>query len=402
MSGRLGHVPAELQTYLRSGGSAHRLALGVLAAVLLVALNLRMAITSVGALVDLIVDAGLPTGASAFLTSLPVLCFAVVGAFGATISRRLGNHRALALALALLSLGLLVRVLDGPVVLLGGTFVACAGIALANVLLPALVKEHFPTRLGLVTGAYSAVISVGAALGAGLSVPVAEAAGGWRGGLVWWAAPAILALLAWLPFVRGRDAGRPSPSGAWLLREPLAWAVAVVFGLQSICAYAVMSWLPSIYADAGFSHDTAGLLLAVSILVGVPVFLVVPSIAARSRSQANLIGVLSLLLGAGFLGLWLVPAEGAWLWAVLLGIGGGVFPVALTLFALRTSTPEDTAALSSMGQCVGYTFAAGGPFLLGILREGTGSWSVPCAILVALCVLQVGVGRVAGRPRVLR
>lgn len=402
MSGTLEDVPSELQTPVRGVGTAPPLALGVLLAVLLVAVNLRVAITSVGALIDLIRDAGLSAGASAFLTTLPVLCFAVVGALGMGVARRVGAHRGLAIALVLLIVGLVVRVLDGPVVLLTGTFVACGGIALANVLLPAVVKEHFPSRVGLVTGAYSAVLSLGAAGGAAVSVPLAEATGGWRGGLLAWSVLAVVALVVWLPFCRHRGRVRGGSARRSLLREPVAWAVTVVFAIQSVCAYVVMSWLPSIYVDAGFSHATAGLLLAVSILVGVPVFLVVPSMAARSRSQGTLIAVLSLLLAAGFLGLWLAPVAGAWAWAVLLGVGGGVFPVTLTLFALRTDSPEDTAALSAMAQCFGYGLAAAGPFLVGLLREVTGGWGLPLALLVAACLVQTQVGRVAGRPVVLR
>lgn len=402
MSGTLEDVPSELQTPVRGVGTAPPLALGVLLAVLLVAVNLRVAITSVGALIDLIRDAGLSAGASAFLTTLPVLCFAVVGALGMGVARRVGAHRGLAIALVLLIVGLVVRVLDGPVVLLTGTFVACGGIALANVLLPAVVKEHFPSRVGLVTGAYSAVLSLGAAGGAAVSVPLAEATGGWRGGLLAWSVLAVVALVVWLPFCRHRGRVKGGSARRSLLREPVAWAVTVVFAIQSVCAYVVMSWLPSIYVDAGFSHATAGLLLAVSILVGVPVFLVVPSMAARSRSQGTLIAVLSLLLAAGFLGLWLAPVAGAWAWAVLLGVGGGVFPVTLTLFALRTDSPEDTAALSAMAQCFGYGLAAAGPFLVGLLREVTGGWGLPLALLVAACLVQTQVGRVAGRPVVLR
>src|SRR5690606_13730056 len=142
----------------------------------------------------------------------------------------------------------------------------------ANVLLPAVVKEHFPTRVGAVTGAYSAVLSLGSAIAAGVTVPIAHAAGSWRVGLGVWALLALLALLAWLPHLGDRDLRRGGHIRGSLWRERVAWAVTILFGTQSLFAYVVMSWLPSMYADAGFSHATAGLLLAVSILVGVPVF----------------------------------------------------------------------------------------------------------------------------------
>ena len=373
----------------------------LLVAVLLIALNLRIGITSLGALLDRLQDGGMSAGVAAFLTSLPVLCFAAVGAAGMTLARRVGVHRGVAVALALLVVGLLARVLEGPTVLVAGTFVACSGIALANILLPAVVKEHFPTRVGRVTGAYTAVLSVGAAVGAAATVPVTDVTGSWRAGLGVWALLAVAALAAWLPWCRDPDRARGGDRGAGLWRNPVAWAVTAVFGIQSVFAYVVMSWLPSIYADAGFSDAHAGLLLAVSILVGVPVYFVAPSLAIRLGAQGHLIAVLSAMMALSFLGLWWAPVGGALVWAVLLGVGGAVFPVSLTMFALRTRTASDTAALSAMAQSVGYLFAAVGPFVVGLLSEATGSWALPCGLLAALALVQVAAGYVAGRPVVI-
>lgn len=373
----------------------------LLVAVLLIALNLRLGITSVGALLDRMEDDGLPTGVGALLTSLPVLCFAVVGATGMTLARRVGVHRGLAVALLLLGVGLVVRVLDGPAVIVAGTFVACSGIALANVLLPAVVKEHFPTRVGQVTGAYSAVLSLGAALAAAASVPVADAGGGWQAGLVVWAVVALVALVAWLPWCREADRPQGRRGGRHLWRSPVAWAVTAVFGSQSVFAYVAMSWLPSIYADAGFTDAEAALHLSVSIVVGVPVYFLAPSLAIRLGAQGHLIAVLSAMVAVSFVGLAVAPVAGSWLWAVLMGVGGAVFPVSLTMFALRTRTAADTAALSGMAQSVGYLFAAAGPFAVGVLSDATGSWTLPCLLLAGLAVAQIAVGYVAGRPVVI-
>lgn len=375
---------------------------GLLVAVLLVALNLRIAVTSLGALLDPIHAAtGMSTATAAALTSLPVLCFALVGATGMRLARTVGIHRGIGVALGLLAAGLLLRVADGPVVLLLGTFVACAGIALANVLVPAVVKQHFPDRVGAVTGAYSAVLSVGGALGAAASVPAAAALGGWRPGLAVWAAAALVALAVWWPHCRDRDPQATRQARPSLLRNPTAWALTVLFATQSLFAYVGMSWLPTIYADAGFSHQTAGMLLSFCILLGVPIFWAVPMVAVRLRSQGHLAAGLTLLLVAGFTGLWLAPVGGAWLWAALIGIGSGVFPLSLTMFSLRTSDPQDTASLSAMAQSIGYLLAAPGPFLIGMLHDVTGSWSAPIVTLLGVMAVQVVAGYVAGRPVVI-
>ncbi|HWJ11665.1 MAG TPA: MFS transporter [Nocardioides sp.] len=382
-------------------GARRRAGAGLVAAVLLVAFNLRIAVTSLGALLDRLGELGVPATTQGLLTSLPVLCFALVGATAMALTRRVGVDRGLALALVALTVGLVLRVVDGTPALIAGTFVACSGIALANVLIPAIVKEHFPGRVGAMTGAYTAVLSLGSAAGAALAVPLTNATDSWRLGLGLWAVVAVAAAVAWAPFARGRAERRSTVRGASMWRNPTAWAVTVLFGTQSLYAYVMMSWLPSLYADAGFSDEAAGLLLAISIIIGVPFFFLVPSLAGRMRHQGHLIAGLTLLTVAGWAGLWAAPAGGAWLWAALLGAGGAVFPVVLLCFALRTSSSADTAALSTMGQSVGYLIAAGGPFLIGTLHHATGGWALPCALLVGLGVIQISAGYLAGQPVVI-
>ncbi len=386
------HQPPPLASRVPASG------LRVLVAVMLVALNLRIAVTSLGALLDRLDAAGVGATTQAVLTSLPVLCFAVVGGAAIALTRRYGTDRALLVALVVLTLGLALRPLDGTPVLVAGTAVACAGIALANVLVPAVVKERFPDRVGPVTGAYTAALSVGSAAGAALTVPLADVTGGWRPGLGLWAIIGLVALVAWLPHARAGSADDDAERGEPLWRDPTAWAITVLFATQSLFAYVMMSWLPSVYADAGSSAQHAGVLLAVSIIAGIPAFFVAPIIAGRLRHQGHLIAGLTALTGLGWAGLALAPAGGAWLWAVLLGVGGAVFPVVLTMFGLRTSTAADTATLSAMAQGTGYLLAAGGPFAVGVLHDATGGWGLPCSLLVGLAAVQIAAGYRAGRP----
>ncbi|GAA3654844.1 MFS transporter [Nocardioides ginsengisoli] len=395
------HTPSSSAATPSASGrttSRGRAGLGLIVAVLLVAFNLRLAITSLGALLDHLGSIGVSATTQGVLTSVPVLCFAAVGATAMVVTRRLGVDRGLLAALGLIALGLVLRVLDGTPALLAGTAVACAGIALGNVLIPAIVKEHFADKIGTMTGAYSAVLSLGSAVGAATTVPIADAAGSWRVGLGVWAFAAVAAALAWAPYARKRDPERADVRGASLWRNPIAWAVTLLFATQSLNAYVMMSWLPSLFADAGFSDAKAGLLLATSITIGIPFYFIAPMIAVRVRSQGHLVLGLTAITMLGWIGLWASPVDGAWLWAALLGAGGAVFPVALSMFAMRTSTTADTASLSTMAQSVGYLIAAAGPFLIGILHDATNSWAIPCALLIGLGLVQIAVGYVAGRP----
>ncbi|CCH31660.1 MFS transporter [Actinosynnema sp. NPDC047251] len=373
--------------------------LAVLVGVVLIAANLRVAVTSLGAVLDQArADLGMSSVVASTVATLPVLCFGVVAVATPRVVRRLGAAAGLGLGVGVLLVGLVVRVAGGEGALLVGTVLACAGIATANVLVPVVVKEEFPHRVGEVTGAYSAVMSVGAAVGAAATVPVGAIAGGWRGGLAAWSVPAAVALLLWLPQTRrsGR-AGGTATSVRAVLRSPVAWAVTLLFATQSLLAFVVMAWLPAIYHDAGFSPGQAGVLLSVSVLAGVPVYFAVPVLASRLRAQGCLGAVLTAFEVLGLTGLLTAPATAPWLWAVLIGVGGGVFPLTLALFGLRTRTPADTAALSALAQGGGYLLAAGGPLLVGVLRDVTGSWSVPILVLIGVCALQVVLSFAAGR-----
>lgn len=378
---------------------------GLLAvSILFVSFNLRPAVASVGPVLTEVRDGlNLASSSAALLTTLPVLCFGVLALFAPRLARRHGIEPVLVAVLLLLIGGLLLRIAGGPTFLFAGTAVAAGAIAVANVLVPALVKREFAARTGLLMGAYTAALAGSAAVAAGLTVPAAHwLGGGWRSGLAVWAAPAGLALLLWLPEVRRRSRHVPVSATTGELRRmlhsPVAWQVTLFMGLQSLAFYAVLAWLPTIYQDAGWSPTAAGALLSVSVLVQVPVALLVPVVAARSTDQRVLAASTTLLTATGLLGVLLVPTVSAWLWAVVLGIGqGGNIALALTLFVLRSDSPSNTAGLSAMAQSVGYSIAALGPLMLGLLHERSGDWTTPLTALLLVCAVQLAAGVLAGR-----
>jgi CP family cyanate transporter-like MFS transporter len=393
-----------VETSLRSRGAARTGAL-LTVAVVLTALNLRPAITSVGPLLD---EARNSLGASAtwagLLTTIPVLCFAIAGPAAPVLARRAGTGAAIGIALGVLACGLALRVLDGPLVMLGGTVIAAAGIAFVAVLMPVVVKGSFPTRIGLMTGIYTAALQFGAVLGFALTSPLDVALGGWRPALAVWAVLAVLALVVWLvadrngrtsaaTVVEARDLGRS------LLRSPLAWIITVFFGLQALIAFVMIGWLPQVLMDAGVSRGDSGLMLALLSLIALPVSLSVPPLASRQASQSGWIVGLGVSGLAGLSGLLFAPSAAPLLWTVLLGLGMSVFSLALTTIALRARTSQDTARLSGMAQGFGYLLAGVGPFLFGLLHDVTGDWTVPFAMLIGVLLVQIVVGALAGRPR---
>lgn len=377
------------------------------AGLVLTALNLRPAVTSASSLLDDIqTNLGASSSWAGALTTVPTLCFATVGLAAPWLARRIGLARAVSLALLVLATGLGLRVLGGATALLGASFLACAGIAIANVLVPVVVKESFPLRIGLMTGAYTAALQGGGALAAAVT-PLAEGPlGGWRPALLLWTGLALLALVVWMAGARHEPAQAPggvqltdSSRLRSLSRSPMAWMVTCFMGLQSFTAYVVMGWLPQVYIGAGLSKGEAGLMLSIATMVAVPLSMVIPAAAARARSQAPWIVGLTLAGMLGVLGLMVAPTAEAWLWATLIGVSMTVFSLALTVISLRSPDPGTAAKLSAMAQGIGYLIASFGPMLFGLLHDVAGNWHMSLTMLLTVMALQLLVGALAGRDR---
>ncbi len=372
-------------------------------AVVLIALNLRLGISSASALLDALRAAlGFSPFVGALLPTLPTLCFAAAGAGTGALSRRFGAECTVLLALAALTAGLAVRAVPTTWALLAGTVLGMSGLALCNVLLPALVRTHFPRHIGLLTGLYTTTLALGAALASAMAVPVADAAGSPSLGLAAWALPALVATAVWAG-VRAPRADRSAPEppriSPWAMaRTRLGALVTAYFGLQALNAYAVVGWLPSLLAGHGMADGRAGLVLAVTQAVGIPVSFAVLALARDPGRLRGAFVVVSAAMLAGFGGLLVAPVALPMVWAVLVGLGLCSFPLVLAVIARSGGGPAETTALSTLAQSLGYLLAALGPLAVGLLHSATGGWTAPMALLLATAAAQLAAGVALSRP----
>ncbi|MGC4768165.1 MFS transporter [Micromonospora sp. DT44] len=394
--------PATRRTHPVTGGAL------VLVGMLLVALNLRMAVTSLGALLDEIrAGLGLSGVMAGLVTTLPTIAFAGLGALTPWLVRRVAPARVLVVAMIVLAVGQVLRAAtDSAWIFVLTSALALAGIAVANILLPMLVKQHFGHRTGLVTGAYTMALTLGTTVAAASAVPIAHAFGSWRAGLGVWAGLAAVAVLPWVPLaLRTRRGARRATSTAAVAarvrpaRTRLGWAMAIYFGAQSLSGYAIMGWLAQLFRDAGYRPEAAGLLLAGVTALGVPIALLMPTLAGRLATLRPLVFGLTGASALAYLGLALAPHGAALLWVTLLALGQGAFPLILTTIGLRARTADGTVALSAFAQSTGYVIAALGPLSVGILYEITGGWTAPIGFLLAALAVQTAAGMAIARPR---
>jgi CP family cyanate transporter-like MFS transporter len=404
-----------------TGAAPWRGRLVVLAGVVLVGLNLRIAVAAVSPILDLVRgDVALSSAEVGLLGTIPVVSFAVFGSLATPVGRKLGLEPTMIAALLLSAVGEVARAAAHTApAFLAWSVIALAGMGMGNVLLPPLVKRYFPDRIGPVTASYSVALSISTAVPPLVAHPVAEAHG-WRVAIGVWALVGLAAALPWVVVVAQSMTARahlrqllrraprpgesavagPTPPGVARLvwRSPTAWGLAITFAMNSLGTYVLFAWLPQILSDAGLGDDVGGRWLALFAILGLPASLVSPVVTARLRNPFPLVVGFVTLWAAGYLGLWLAPAHGTALWCVLLGVGNGTFPVLLALIGLRSASPAVAVALSGMVQGVGYAIAGVGPVGIGLLYDATGGWDAPLAVLLALLGVLVAAGWWACRP----
>ena len=380
-----------------------------LAVILLVsALNLRMAVAALSPVLDTVQrETGLSAGAAGLLSTLPVLCFGLFALATPRLIRRFGMERLLVLTMVVITAGIALRVLPPLAALFAGTAVIGTGIAVANVLLPGLIKQEFAARASLMTGLYSVSLFVGAALSAGLTVPIMHATGlDWRPAIALWGIAGVIAIVLLSPYAAGRrrpggraSAPQPRPKGLW--KDPLAWMVSGFMGLQSLGYYACVAWIPTLLQSHGMPAGQAGWMLSYSSFPGLAMALITPPVVrGRARRAAALVVAAVLACGIGYLGLITAPVSLAYLWMTLLGVGQGIsISLAIAFIGARAPDVHHTAHLSTMAQGVGYLIASAGPVGIGALHDLTGGWTVPMLALTVLLAPLLVAGLIASRDR---
>jgi len=374
-----------------------------LLAFILLAVNLRPALTGIGPLISSIQQStGLSGTALGLLGSFPLLAFAMFSPL-AGLGRRFGLERAVAVAMILLFVGILIRSIGSVFMLYAGTLILAAGIAVGNVLAPSIIKRDYPEKVGTVTTVYALVMALCSSIASGLSVPFAlYLPGGWRGALAFWAIPAAAAALLWArafwqPTSQSPQKDNVKRVSVW--RSPLAWCVTAFTGLQSLYFYVMISWLPMVLEEKGRDPVESGLLLTGFQLVSLVAGAVLPKLMSMRQDQKWLAISAPVVASLAALGLLALPSLTV-LWIVLAGFGTGLtFPMAIAFIGLRSRDHHEATSLSMMAQSLGYLLAALGPLLFGSARDWTGGWNIPLAGLAIFAVLQAIMGYYAGANR---
>jgi len=350
------------------------------ALIILLAVNLRSAVTSFSPIVFFIREQLVLTSIT---ESLIAATAPVMFALGAWVGTR--PARVLGLEMTSLIVGLMIvagHLLRGFAIsgewLIIGSLIALAGMGVGNLILPSIIRRYFPTKIGLLTTVYITFISFGTFIPPLIAVPIAESFG-WRVSLAQWAVLAALILIPAFGLLKENKEVELSakPAKLPLSKSPTAVAVMMIFLISGITAYLAFGWLPTIAVEhAGVDVGQAALLLTIFAFVGLPSGLVAPLLAEKFPNSQWIIvagaGVSGIIGALGFI---FIP-ELVFVFVVFLGAAQLTFPLSLTLFNLRSRNPDTVLQVSSYAQFLGYGAASITTVSVGFISDFAGGWEL--------------------------
>jgi len=368
------------------------LALGMV----LAATNMRLPITMMPGLISALKQTlGLPSSMAGFITTIPLLTFAIMSPIIARLGHRFGNELIIYLMLIVLATGSYLRVVPSMMLLFIGTLLVGIGVDGGNVLIPAIIKDNFPKRIELATSSYTLSMVFVGSLGTGLSGLMA-AHWSLTSSMAILSVIGLVNLIVWIPNLKYNHRAplmtkasnqRDKRPSVW--RLPLAWIVTAFFGLQALVYYSLLTWLPTIFMARGFSVVVAGNLVTIMQLSGLPMSFLVPATSGKKAGVVTMIIVIGVGFMAGAAGI-LLPGLSfglAVILCVLLGLGSGAaFSLAVVFFTQKTTNGFETADLSGMAQSAGYLLAAFGPVIFGWLGSHVG-WSLVLWLAIGFSAL---------------
>lgn len=360
--------------------------------IIFISSTLRSPLTSVGPIITYIKQGlDISNVLAGFITTIPLLAFALVSPFAPKLARRFGFEKTLLFAMIILAIGIVVRSIGNIIFLLSGTALIGIAIAFGNVLLPALIKLKFPLQVGLLTSIFTVAMNISASIAAGVSYPIASTIVGWKGALGFWFILTIIAFFAWLPQLRQQinvkeDHKHMKPSKP-IWRYPLTWAITLSMGLQSLLFYTTAAWIPAMLESQGMSAHQTGWMFSIMQFSQLPMTFLIPILAARKSDQRSLVVMFSILYVIGFSGILLNLTSLTILWMIFIGLAGGAsFGLAMMFFSLRARNAFEAAEISGTAQSIGYLLAATGPVLYGYIHDLFESWQSANVLYIVVVI----------------
>ena len=368
-----------------------------IALILVVAVNLRPSLVSIGpVLTQLREEFHLTNAQASLLISVPTLLMGILAVPTPWLAQRWGRNPVIIGALVLLALSTMLRSLStSGAVLLLATAGAGAGIAVAGALISGFVKAHHPTRAALLMGLYAASLGLGSSIAALFTGPLTHLTGSWRSATALWSLPVVGAVAAWVYVLRTESAqqlNQPVVAAshyAHPIKSRMAWLVATYFAANNFLFCSVLTWIVAISEERGLSAIHAGPMLAVFTTV----FMLanpIPGLLGKGTDRRKAIAFFALAFLVGVTLLLEGTSDYLWLPIGLIGFGvGGTFSLGMMLPLDNTTDPSEANLWTSFSLAIGYGVGALGPLVLGHLRDASENFQSGLWVLVGVGLLEL-------------
>ncbi|MGR3742073.1 CynX/NimT family MFS transporter [Companilactobacillus sp. DQM5] len=370
--------------------------------IILIAMNLRLPITMIPPLMEQIkLSVKLPSSMAGLLTSIPLLTFAIMSPIIVKLGKKIGNELSIFVLFSLLVIGSFLRIIPTMFFLFFGTFLIGMGIDSGNVLIPAVIKGKMPNKISLGTSLYTVsmmvMASVGSALSGFLIIRTSLA-----NTLFVLSLTSIVGLLAWLPnvsFKKDEESDKKIKINTYrsVWKQPIGWLVTLLFGLQSLISYSLITWIPSILIDQGVNSVVASTTLTIFQFAGIPFSLITPMLVEKKWGMNSLLIITFIGFIGGTFGLFITNMSSGFYFFIGLILGfasSAAFNLTVVFFGKKTTNPYQTVEISGMAQSFGYLLAAVGPFVFGVLHSLFNTWSISLYITIVLSLVMIIVGYV--------
>ncbi|MDC7124114.1 MAG: MFS transporter [Spirochaetales bacterium] len=371
-------------------------------ALMALSFNLRSHLTALPSVIsDLQQSLGISATIAGLITSIPVLCFAILSPVASLVISKLSTTQTTISLLIGIAIGVFIRSIGSVWAVFAGTVILGFSLTIGNIICLIIIADDFNDKKNMITGLYVAAMSISSMITSAATASIARHLE-WRLSLCVWDIFPLIAIALWVAVAirtskvdkercpEVEDSKNIEDLPAVYKRFPV-YLLAIAFGCHTSLFYGLTAWLPSyLTSTLGMTDSYAGIAASIFQIAGLIGCFGIPALSALARlsrrTQFLIVATAWFIIPVGLISLpqlWLI-------WCLIGGIGsGGGFTVVFGLVMDQAVNLDDNRNISAFVQGVGYAFAAVCPTLLGSLKESSGTWLSGFLALAIMAVVMI-------------
>jgi len=334
---------------------------------------------------------------TSLLYSIPTLMLMGLGIPGGFLADRIGVRKAAGIGIIIIAVGTILRgTATSASSLLAFTFIYGVGVGLSFPNLPKLISGWVSReKAGMATGIYSSGMAAGEALALAITMPlIFPITNTFQGVFFIWSIPPIVATVLWWILVREpphdniprEPISRGNISFRLILRNKNLWLVAILFLLFCFFWTGWTAWAPALMMLKGATEDVAGLIVSISILVGIPTVFFMPRLSYKLGLRKPFLWIPAITLAVAAWGAIYISIPLSWPFMALVGVALNTFIPMILALPVEMMSKEEVGTATGLVLSVGHAGAFIGPLIGGRIFDLTGSLNLFLLVLVGISI----------------